>query len=224
MTDKYYVMDPLWQQFLEQEQQKPYFKTLQQFVNTAYATQQVYPPQNYIYHSFELTPLQDIKVVILGQDPYHGPNQANGLAFSVNDGMPFPPSLRNIFKEVQQSTGAEIPFSGNLERWATQGVFLLNDVLTVQAAKAGSHQKQGWETFTQNAISYINQNTQHTVFMLWGNYAQKKAKNIDASKHLILQSGHPSPMSANQGKWFGNNHFNLANTYLQTHNKLPIIW
>ncbi len=224
MTDKYYVMDPLWQQFLEQEQQKPYFKTLQQFVNTAYATQQVYPPQNYIYHAFKLTPLQNIKVVILGQDPYHGPNQANGLAFSVNDGMPFPPSLRNIFKEVQQSTGAEIPFSGNLERWATQGVFLLNDVLTVQAAKAGSHQKQGWETFTQNAITYINQNTEHTVFMLWGNYAQKKAKNIDANKHLILQSGHPSPMSANQGKWFGNNHFNLANTYLKTHNKLPIFW
>nr|WP_317631625.1 uracil-DNA glycosylase [uncultured Flavobacterium sp.] len=213
-----------WDNFFKAEQQKKYFIDLQLFLENEYATQQIYPPKNLIFNAFNLTPLANIKVVILGQDPYHGPNQANGLAFSVNDGMPFPPSLRNIFKEIQTDLNIQIPFSGNLERWATQGVFLLNDVLTVQHSKATSHQKQGWEQFTTNAIQYISDHTSQTVFMLWGNYAQKKGKNINTNKHLVLTSGHPSPMSANQGKWFNNKHFSIANKYLSSNNKAPIIW
>lgn len=217
-------MKPNWEAFFIEEQQKEYYINLMNFVNLAYSEQVVYPPKELIFKAFELTKLSEIKVVILGQDPYHGPNQANGLAFSVNDGMSFPPSLQNIFKEVANDTGAEIPFWGNLERWATQGVFLLNDVLTVQQANAGSHQKKGWEQFTANVIEYISNHTSHTVFLLWGNYAQKKGKNIDRDKHLVLESGHPSPMSANQGKWFGNKHFTQANTYLKKYNKELINW
>ena len=217
-------MEPNWENFFKEEQKKDYYKKLMLFVETSYDSQIVYPSKELIFRAFELTSLDNIKVVVLGQDPYHGPNQANGLAFSVNDGMPFPPSLKNIFKEVHVDTGAEIPFWGNLERWANQGVFLLNDVLTVTQGKAGSHQKQGWEQFTANVIQHISDHTTNTIFLLWGNYAQKKGKNIDRVKHLVLESGHPSPMSANQGKWFGNCHFSKANFYLKSNNKMEIIW
>ncbi|UYW02042.1 uracil-DNA glycosylase [Flavobacterium agricola] len=217
-------MQATWTAFLAQEKEEEYFTNLMQFVLQQYDTTTVFPPKSYIFNAFDLTPLNAIKVVIIGQDPYHGPNQANGLAFSVADGMPFPPSLRNIFKEVQADFGSEIPFSGNLERWALQGVFLLNDVLTVEQSKPGSHQKKGWEKFTDRVIAHISDNTQNTVFLLWGNYAHKKGKNIDRTKHLVLESGHPSPMSANQGKWFNNKHFSQANSYLLENDKTPIVW
>jgi len=213
-----------WKQLMETEQQKPYFQKLNAFVEHEYATNSVYPPKAYVYNAFERCAFDAVKVVILGQDPYHGPGQANGLSFSVNDGVRFPPSLRNIFIEIKEDVGAEIPFSGNLERWADQGVLLLNDVLTVRAASAGSHQKQGWETFTDAVIEQLSSTRTDIVFMLWGNYAQKKGKKIDAARHLILTSGHPSPMSANQGKWFGNHHFSQANEYLIQKRKQPIVW
>jgi len=213
-----------WQLFFEQEKQKDYFKDLMCFIDSEYNSKIVYPPKNMLFKAFELTDLTEIKVVILGQDPYHGPNQANGLSFSVNDGVNFPPSLRNIFKELQQDAGVEIPISGNLEHWAKQGVFLLNDVLSVAQGLPGSHQKKGWEQFTANVVEYISSQTTDIIFLLWGNYAQKKGKKIDKSKHVVLESGHPSPMSANQGKWFGNKHFSKTNDYLKLKNKDLIIW
>ena len=213
-----------WKYFIEQESEQPYYKQLKQFVEHEYATQAVFPPKNQIYNAFRWCPFDKVKVVILGQDPYHGLGQANGLSFSVNDGVPFPPSLRNIFAEIKQDIGTDIPFTGNLERWAKQGVLLLNDVLTVRQASPASHQKRGWEQFTEAAIQKLSEEKEGLVFMLWGQYAQKKGAKINRDKHLVLTSGHPSPMSANQGKWFGNKHFSHANAYLLKQNKQPIIW
>ncbi len=213
-----------WKYFIEQEAEKPYYKQLKQFVEHEYVTQIVFPPKNQIYNAFRWCPFDKVKVVILGQDPYHGLGQANGLSFSVNDGVPFPPSLRNIFAEIKQDIGTDIPYTGNLERWAKQGVLLLNDVLTVRQASPASHQKRGWEQFTEAAIQKLSDEKEGLVFMLWGQHAQKKGAKIDRNRHLVLTSGHPSPMSANQGKWFGNKHFSQANAYLVKQNKQPIIW
>lgn len=213
-----------WKYFIEQEAEKTYYKQLKQFVEHEYATQIVFPPKNQIYNAFRWCPFDKVKVVILGQDPYHGLGQANGLSFSVNDGVPFPPSLRNIFAEIKQDIGTDIPYTGNLERWAKQGVLLLNDVLTVRQASPASHQKRGWEQFTEAAIQKLSAEKEGLVFMLWGQHAQKKGAKIDRNRHLVLTSGHPSPMSANQGKWFGNKHFSQANAYLVKQNKQPIIW
>lgn len=213
-----------WEQLIKEEQTKTYFKDLSNFLLEERQNYTIYPPENEVFNALKYCPYEHVKVVIIGQDPYHGLGQANGLAFSVNDGVNFPPSLRNIFKEVFEDTGESIPISGNLERWAKQGVLLLNDVLTVREKSPGSHQKKGWELFTDQVIKTLSEEREGIVFMLWGNYAHKKGKNINHTKHLVLQSGHPSPMSANQGKWFGNKHFSKANTYLQDLGKTPIEW
>ncbi|HLN71698.1 MAG: uracil-DNA glycosylase [Methylococcaceae bacterium] len=212
-----------WKKQLKDEFDKPYFIKLTEFVKEEYATRTIYPPAKLIFNAFEQCPFDKVKVVILGQDPYHGPGQAHGLCFSVNDGVDFPPSLRNIFKEVNADTGAPIPKSGNLERWARQGVLLLNATLTVRAGEAGSHQKKGWEIFTDAAIHKVAENLQNVVFILWGNYAISKSSFIDPSKHLILTSVHPSPLSASRG-FFGNKQFSRANQYLEEHGKEPIKW
>ncbi|WP_339612052.1 uracil-DNA glycosylase [uncultured Planktosalinus sp.] len=213
-----------WFSKLKAEFEKPYFKTLVEFVKEEYAANSCFPPGHQIFAAFDTTPFDKIKVVILGQDPYHGPNQANGLCFSVNDGVLKPPSLQNIFREIQQDTGAAIPESGNLERWAHQGVFLLNATLTVRAHQAGSHQNKGWEQFTDQVIEIISKEKDGVVFMLWGGYAKRKLKLIDTQKHLVLTSGHPSPLSANRGFWFGNKHFNKANKYLKNRGVEIIKW
>ena len=213
-----------WNQWISTEQEKDYFKKLSDFIKEERNQYKIYPPETEVFQAFNWCDWNDVKVVILGQDPYHGLGQANGLAFSVNDGITFPPSLRNIFIEVEKDTGEAIPIGGNLERWAKQGVLLLNDVLTVREKQPGSHQKKGWEQFTDAVIEKLSDEKEGLVFLLWGNYAQKKGKKIDASKHLVLTSGHPSPMSANQGKWFGNQHFSKTNAYLVQHNKTPIEW
>lgn len=213
-----------WDQWILEEQQKQYYQELQKFVEAERLKYNVYPPKEEVLQAFKWCKLEEIKVVILGQDPYHGLGQANGLAFSVNDGVKFPPSLRNIFIEVEKNTNESLPISGNLDRWAKQGVLLLNDVLTVRGKEPGSHQRMGWEKFTDAIIDRLSTEKEHLVFMLWGNFAQKKGKRIDGSKHLILTSGHPSPMSANQGKWFGNLHFNKANEYLLKYKKKTINW
>lgn len=212
-----------WKKQLAEEFEKPYFEQLTDFVKQEYATQTVYPPARLIFNAFEQCPFDKVKVVILGQDPYHGPGQAHGLCFSVNDGVDFPPSLRNIFKEVKDDTGSPIPATGNLERWARQGVLLLNATLTVRAGQAGSHQKKGWEKFTDTAIHKVADRLQNVVFILWGNYAISKSEFIDSSKHLILKSVHPSPLSASRG-FFGNKQFSTANNYLIRHGKEPINW
>ncbi len=212
-----------WKEQLSGEFQKEYFTKLIEFVRNEYQTQRIYPPGKLIFNAFDQCPFNDVKVVILGQDPYHGPGQAHGLCFSVNDGIDFPPSLRNIFKEVQADTGATIPRSGNLERWAKQGVLLLNATLTVRAHQAGSHQRKGWEDFTDAAIRSLAENREHLVFILWGSYAIKKGEFIDPNKHLVLTSVHPSPLSASRG-FFGNKHFSRANSYLQQHGQEPIVW
>ncbi|WBL27336.1 uracil-DNA glycosylase [Zunongwangia sp. HGR-M22] len=213
-----------WKTHLDTEFEKDYFKNLVEFVKTEYSNFNVYPKGKHIFAAFEHSKFEDTRVVILGQDPYHGPGQANGLSFSVNDGIAQPPSLINIFKEIQTDIGSEIPQSGNLERWADQGVLLLNATLTVRAHQAGSHQGKGWEQFTDRVIEIVSAEKENVVFMLWGGYAKKKAKKIDASKHLILTSGHPSPLSANRGYWFGNKHFSKANEYLIAKGKKPIEW
>lgn len=213
-----------WEDFIEGESKKTYFQTLMQQVDLDYENNTVYPPKDLIFNAFKLCAINNVKVVILGQDPYHGPGQANGLSFSVNAGVDFPPSLRNIFKELVSDVQFEVPLFGDLSAWAQQGVLLLNDVLTVQQGKPGSHQKIGWEQFTDEVISFLSEQKEGLVFMLWGAHAQKKGKKIDRSKHLVLESGHPSPMSANQGKWFGNKHFSQANTYLKSKNKDIIVW
>ncbi|WP_068598758.1 uracil-DNA glycosylase [Vaginella massiliensis] len=213
-----------WKTVLRDEFEKPYFSELVNFLKAEYATQIIYPPKSKIFAAFDRTPFDQLKVVIIGQDPYHGPQQANGLCFSVADGIPHPPSLRNIFGELHHDLSKSIPISGNLERWADQGVFLLNDVLTVRQGAAASHKGRGWETFTDAVIEKISQEKDHVVFLLWGNHAQKKGKKIDESKHLVLRSGHPSPMSANQGKWFGNRHFSKANQYFQSIGLDEIEW
>lgn len=213
-----------WKDFIETENQQPYFKSLKEFVEYEYQTQTVFPPRELIYNAFRWCKFEDTKVIILGQDPYHGYGQAHGLSFSVNDGVAFPPSLRNILQEVHQDVGSPIPNSGNLTRWAKQGVLLLNDVLTVRQASPGSHQKRGWETFTENAIRQLSSEKENLVFLLWGRHAQQKGKVIDSNKHLVLTSGHPSPMSANRGLWFGNRHFSQTNTYLMANGKTSVIW
>ncbi|GAA4828177.1 uracil-DNA glycosylase [Algivirga pacifica] len=214
---------PSWKEALGAEFEKPYFQELVNFVKEEYQTQTIYPAGKHIFNAFNHCTFEDIKVVILGQDPYHGPGQANGLCFSVNDGVPFPPSLRNIFKEIENDLAKEVPSTGNLERWADQGVLLLNATLTVRAHQAGSHQNRGWETFTDEVIKQIAEQCEGVVFLLWGAYAQKKGKVIDKSKHLVLQSPHPSPLSAHRG-FFGNKHFSQANEYLEQQGKAPIEW
>lgn len=213
-----------WKEFIAAESTKEYYLKLKQTIDKAYATEVVYPPKEDIYNAFKHCPLDKVKVVILGQDPYHGAGQAHGLSFSVNKGIALPPSLRNIYRELEQDVDFINPNHGDLTYWAKQGVLLLNDVLTVKAAAAGSHQKLGWEQFTEHVISFLSEQKSDLVFMLWGNYALKKGKKIDRAKHLVLVSGHPSPMSANQGKWFGNKHFSQANTFLVSKGKQPIDW
>ncbi len=215
---------PSWQKELSEEFEKQYFKSLTTFVKEEYATKTCFPNGNQVFAAFDHCHFDDVKVVIIGQDPYHGLGQANGLCFSVNDGIAFPPSLQNIFKEISRDLNVAIPKSGNLERWAGQGVLLLNATLTVRESEAGSHQKKGWEIFTDAVIQKISDEKENVVFMLWGAFAKKKGLKIDRTKHLVLESGHPSPMSANQGKWFGNKHFSTANGYLINKGKKPISW
>ena len=216
-------IEPSWGEQLAAEFGKPYFAELTQFVRQEYAAGTCYPPGRLIFNAFNTTPFHQVRVVILGQDPYHGPGQAHGLCFSVNDGIPFPPSLQNIFKEVQAETGAPIPASGNLMRWARQGVFLLNTCLTVRQHQAFSHSGHGWETFTDAAIAALSRGREHLVFMLWGAPAGRKAALIDRSRHLILTSAHPSPLSAFRG-FMGNGHFLKCNEYLREHGQEPIVW
>ncbi|APY12543.1 uracil-DNA glycosylase [Seonamhaeicola sp. S2-3] len=213
-----------WKPYLEPEFNKPYFKDLVNFVKYEYKNHTCYPPGKKIFNAFNYCHFNDVKVVIIGQDPYHGPGQANGLCFSVHDGVPHPPSLINIFKEIENDLGIPYPKSGDLLRWSKQGVLLLNATLTVRANNAGSHQKQGWETFTDAVIKIISENKSDVVFMLWGGFAKQKVKLIDASKHHVLTSGHPSPLSANRGYWFGNRHFSKANTFIKSIGKTPIKW
>lgn len=217
-------IDSSWKNELSDEFEKPYFKDLITFVKGEYATKKCYPKGNQIFSAFDFCPFNDVKVVIIGQDPYHGYNQANGLCFSVNDGVTFPPSLINIFKEIQNDIGIEFPKTGNLERWANQGILLLNATLTVRESEAGSHQKKGWEKFTDKVIQKISDKKENVVFLLWGGFAQKKGAKINRSKHFVLESGHPSPLSANRGFWFGNKHFSQTNTFLTEQGKKPIIW
>ena len=213
-----------WKEVLEKEFSKEYFTKLTQFVKEEYnGCTPIYPPAKLIFNAFDHCPFDKVKVVILGQDPYHGTGQANGLCFSVNKGIPFPPSLLNIFKEIQSDLGTPIPQDGDLTRWSDQGVLLLNATLTVRAAQAGSHQKHGWEEFTDAAIRELASRRSGIVFILWGSYAQKKGAFIDRSKHLVLTSPHPSPLSAYQG-FFGNHHFSTANRYLKEQGKSEIIW
>ena len=213
-----------WKEVLQEEFSKPYFEQLVLFVKREYSENICYPKGQQIFSAFNHCPLPEVKVVIIGQDPYHGEGQANGLCFSVHDGIPHPPSLVNIFRELNTDLGVPYPLSGNLERWASQGVLLLNATLTVRANSAGSHQKQGWETFTDAVIKAVSTHCNHVVFMLWGGYAKEKAKLIDPAKHCILTAGHPSPLSANRGYWFGNKHFSKANAYLKANGKNEIIW
>ena len=216
-------IEPSWQQRLQPEFDKPYFEKLTDFVRHEYATKTVYPPGSQIFAAFDACPFDRVKVVILGQDPYHEPNQAHGLCFSVNDHIPFPPSLQNIFKEIESDLGIPVPASGNLTRWARQWVLLLNSTLTVEAHRAASHQGKGWETFTDAVIHKLAEEREHLVFILWGAYAQRKGEFIDRNRHLVLQSPHPSPLSAHRG-FFGNHHFSQTNAYLVAHGIEPIQW
>lgn len=213
-----------WKLRLQAEFVKPYFGTLVNFVKEEYATQTIYPPGKLIFNAFSHCSFEDTKVVILGQDPYHGAGQAHGLCFSVNDGVQIPPSLVNIFKEIKDDLGKPLPRSGNLERWAKQGVLLLNATLTVRASEAGSHQGKGWETFTDAVIKHISDEKEGVIFLLWGAYAQKKGEVINARKHLVLKAKHPSPMSANNGGWFGCKHFSQTNNYLKAKGLSEIDW
>ncbi len=212
-----------WKRELAEEWEKDYFMRLTQFVREEYATKQIFPPGRQIFAAFNSTPFHDVKVVILGQDPYHDVGQANGLCFSVNDGIQFPPSLRNIFKEIESDIGTPVPQSGDLSRWAKQGVLLLNATLTVEAHRAGSHQRHGWEQFTDSVIAHLAEHRDNLVFILWGSYAIGKGAFIDRNRHLVLTSVHPSPLSAHRG-FFGNHHFSRTNQYLIEHGKTPIEW
>lgn len=216
-------IEPSWKERLQPEFEKPYFENLIRFVKEEYATQTVYPPGSKIFNAFDACPFDQVKVVLLGQDPYHGAGQAHGLAFSVNEGVTTPPSLINIFKEIKSDLGKPVPKSGNLMRWAEQGVLLLNATLTVRANTAGSHQKKGWEEFTDAAIRAVSDEKRHVVFMLWGAYAQKKGAIIDASRHLVLKAAHPSPFAADKG-FFGCKHFSQANAYLAEQGLKEIEW
>lgn len=213
-----------WKIKLENEFEKPYFEQLIEFVKNEYKQTACFPPGKLIFNAFDKCTFDNTRVVILGQDPYHGIGQANGLCFSVNEGIEQPPSLQNIFKEIQQDIGKPTPRSGNLERWATQGVLLLNATLTVRANLAGSHQNKGWEQFTDAVVRLLNSEKQHLVFMLWGRYAQEKGKIIDTNKHFVLKASHPSPLSANRGGWFGTKHFSQANNYLRAKGLQEIDW
>ncbi|MDT0690180.1 uracil-DNA glycosylase [Salegentibacter sp. F188] len=215
---------PGWKKKLNEEFEKSYFQNLAAFVKDEYAKHKCFPSGKNIFAAFENSGFEDTKVVILGQDPYHGVGQAHGLAFSVKEDVQVPPSLKNIFREIETDLGKPVLDNGNLERWAKQGVLLLNATLTVRAHEAGSHQNKGWEEFTDRVIEIVSAEKENVVFLLWGGYAKKKAKKIDASKHLILTSGHPSPLSANRGYWFGNKHFSKANEYLKSKGKEPIDW
>ncbi|MDR0795359.1 MAG: uracil-DNA glycosylase [Tannerella sp.] len=212
-----------WKEQLAGEFQKTYFKQLTEFVRQAYQQTTVYPRGKHIFNAFDHCPFEKVKVVLLGQDPYHEPGQAHGLCFSVQDGIPFPPSLVNIFKEIESDIRIPVPQSGDLTRWADQGVLLLNSTLTVRAHSAGSHQRKGWETFTDAVIDRLNTCRYHIVYLLWGSYAQQKGSFINASRNLVLKSAHPSPLSAYRG-FFGNRHFSQANDYLTASGQTPIIW
>lgn len=216
-------IDLSWKSKLVQEFEKDYFIKLAEFVKQEYKTTTIYPPGSLIFNAFNLCPFEKVKAVIIGQDPYHGPGQAHGLCFSVREGVEFPPSLKNIFKEIEMDLGIARPVSGNLERWASQGVLLLNATMTVRAHQAGSHQKKGWEQFTDSVISIINSEKENIVFFLWGAYAQKKGESIDRSRHLVLESVHPSPLSASRG-FFGNKHFSRCNDYLTKNGIAPVNW
>jgi len=213
-----------WNKILKPEFEKPYFKELTNFVKEEYNTTTCFPKGNQIFEAFNLCDFNNLKVVIIGQDPYHGVDQAHGLCFSVNEGIKHPPSLINIFKEIATDLKIEYPQSGNLERWAKQGVLLLNATLTVRAHNAGSHQKKGWEKFTDAIISKISEEKKEVVFLLWGGFAKKKGLKIDTDKHCVLTSGHPSPLSANRGYWFGNKHFSETNKYLKNNELTEIQW
>jgi len=212
-----------WKTRLQNEFEKEYFINLTNFVKNEYNSYTVYPPGRLIFNAFDKCSFENVRVVILGQDPYHGPGQAHGLCFSVKDGIAFPPSLINIFKEIHNDQGNSLPDSGNLERWAEQGVLLINATLTVRAGQAGSHQNKGWEQFTDEDVRLVAKEKNNVVFMLWGSYAQKKGETIDRTKHLVLESPHPSPLSASRG-FFGNKHFSKANVYLVEHGMEPVEW
>lgn len=217
-------IEPSWKELLGEEFEKPYFEALTRFVRDEYRQTRIYPPGKLIFNAFNHCSVDNTKVVILGQDPYHGPGQAHGLSFSVPEGIQQPPSLQNIFKEIENDLGIPVPASGNLERWSDQGVLLLNATLTVRAHQAGSHQNKGWETFTDAVIRHLANKKEHLVFLLWGSYAQRKGAFIDTDRHLVLKSVHPSPLSANRGGWFGNHQFSRTNQYLQAHGLSPIEW
>lgn len=217
-------IDNSWREHIGAEFEKPYFSALTDFVRHEYTTTTCYPPGSLIFNAFNLCPFDRVKVVIIGQDPYHEPGQAQGLSFSVPEGVPFPPSLQNIFKEIQLDLGKPMPPTGDLTRWAGQGVLLLNATLTVRAHQAASHQRHGWEQFTDAAIRALNAERENLVFILWGGYARSKAQLIDRSHHLVLESVHPSPLSANRGGWFGNHHFSQCNAYLREHGEQEIDW
>jgi len=225
-------LEPSWLSRLKDEFDAPYFLKLKEFLKSEKkAGKTIYPPGPEIFAALDQTPFEKVKVVIIGQDPYHGPNQAHGLCFSVRKGIPPPPSLKNIFRELESEFGNEespdrwfIPNHGDLTAWSEQGVLLLNAVMTVERGKAGSHQNKGWEIFTDAVIAALNRERNNLVFMLWGGYAKKKGRYIDRSKHLVLESGHPSPLSANKGHWFGNQHFSSANDYLVNQGQNPIRW
>lgn len=212
-----------WKEVLQPEFEKEYFKQLTEFVRKEYKTKKIFPPGSLIFNAFDLCPYNKVKVVIIGQDPYHGPGQANGLCFSVNDGVDFPPSLVNIYKEIENEYAKQMPKNGDLSSWAKQGVLLLNAILTVQAHMPCSHQGKGWETFTDAVIRILAEKKEHLVFLLWGSYAQQKGLYIDTNKHLVLKSPHPSPLSAYRG-FIGNRHFQLANQYLKEHGMSEIEW
>lgn len=216
-------IDASWKVHLQNEFDKPYFYALTEFVRNEYRTHTIYPPAKWLFNAFDCCPFDAVKVVILGQDPYHEPQQAHGLCFSVQDGIAYPPSLQNIFKEIQSDLGIQTLPSGNLERWAKQGVLLLNATLSVRAHAAGSHQNKGWETFTDQVVHCLAEEREHLVFILWGSYAQQKGNFIDPNHHLILKSAHPSPLSAYRG-FFGNRHFSQTNHYLMAQGKSPINW
>ncbi|MBV6425800.1 MAG: Uracil-DNA glycosylase [Haliscomenobacter sp.] len=216
-------IEPSWKVVLEEEFNKPYFETLVSFLKEEKAKHTViYPPGSLIFQAFNMTPFDRVKVVILGQDPYHNPGEAMGLCFSVPKGIRIPPSLQNIYKELQNDVGVSIPSHGDLSRWAENGVFLLNAMLTVEKNKPGSHQSIGWQLFTDRVIQLLSEKRQGLVFLLWGNFAKKKAGLIDASRHLILEAAHPSPLA--QGAFFGCKHFSKANAYLQSQGKSPVDW
>ena len=212
-----------WRQILQPEFDKPYFELLTTFVRQQYQTRQCFPPARLIFNAFDSCPFNQVRVVIIGQDPYHDVGQAHGLCFSVNEGIPIPPSLMNIYKEIQRDLGKPIPASGNLQRWADQGVLLLNATLTVEAHRPGSHQGKGWEELTDAVIQALNEQREHLVFMLWGSYAQRKGQFINRRKHLVLETSHPSPLSVYRG-FDGCAHFSKANAYLTQHNLQPIDW